>query len=299
MMRDRRGFTLLEMMVALGIFGLVTVTLYGTFSRTLRSKMIAEERAEVTRIGRAAVGRMADEIGSAFYPKSLPGTAIFRVLRGGTDEAPLDSLVFTALSARPAGLEGRGTDQRMLAYFFARDRSSLRGERRTGGSTANTGGGEDGMTRSSSRGRVDLLADDADDFFAAFGPTPIPPLGTAPHRLLRREATMIERRGLDEARASVFVEGVASLSFGFYDGREWVDVWDSEEANARLPRAVRIDLALYDTAGDIHHFTTGVDLPLSDRISSSGTSVSPGGDEGSSGAGKRTPGARRTPGLGS
>ena len=126
MTTDRRGFTLLEIMLALGIFGIVAVTLYGTFSRTLRSKALAEERAEVVRVGRAAVGRMADEIASAYYPRNLPGTAIFRVLPGGTDEAPLDSLVFTALSSRPAGVEARATDQRMLAYFFARDRSGLR-----------------------------------------------------------------------------------------------------------------------------------------------------------------------------
>jgi prepilin-type N-terminal cleavage/methylation domain-containing protein len=31
-----RGFTLMEVMLALGIFGIVTVTLYGTFARTLR-----------------------------------------------------------------------------------------------------------------------------------------------------------------------------------------------------------------------------------------------------------------------
>lgn len=291
---DRRGFTLIEIMLALGIFGLVAVTLYGTFSRTLRSKALAEERAEVVRVGRAAVGRMADEIASAYYPRNLPGTAIFRVLPGGSDDAPLDALVFTALSARPAGLEGRGTDQRMLAYFFARDRSGLRGDRRTGTRTADASGSSSGSGFASSgldrgrEGNVDLLADDADDFFAAFGPTPVPPLGTTPHRLLRREATMIERRALDDARASVFVDDVASLQFQFYDGREWVDLWDSEEANARLPRAVRIDLALYDAAGEIHHFTTAVDLPLSDRVAS----APPGG---SPGAGARTPAARRTP----
>lgn len=289
----RRGFTLIEVMLALGIFGIVAITLYGTFSRTLRSKALAEERAEVVRVGRAAVGRMADEIASAYYPRNLSGTAIFRVLPGGSDDAPLDALVFTALSARPAGLEGRATDQRMLAYFFARDRSGLRGERRTGTRSADASGASGSASASSAldhgrQGNVDLLADDADDFFAAFGPTPVPPLGTTPHRLLRREATMIERRALDEARASVFVDAVASLSFRFYDGREWVDLWDSEEANARLPRAVRIDLALYDTAGEIHHFTTAVDLPLSDRVA-----AAPAG--GSPGAGARTPAARRTP----
>jgi prepilin-type N-terminal cleavage/methylation domain-containing protein len=289
MMRGRRGFTLIETMVALGIFGLVAVTLYGTFSRTLRSKAIAEERAEVTRAGRAAVGRMADEIASAFYPRTLPsGTAIFRVLRGGTDEAPLDSLVFTALSARPAGLETRASDQRYIAYFFARDRSALRRERRTSGTAGDSAESEtdDAFEQKSHRNRVDVLADDADDFFAAFGPTPVPPLGTSPHRLLRREAAMIERQTMDAARATVFIEDVASLEFRFFDGRDWVDTWDSEEHNARLPRAVRVDLALYDPSGEIHHFTTSVDLPLSDH-------VAPFGAGSPSSAGTRTPGPQK------
>jgi len=103
---------------------------------------------------------------------------------------------------------------------------------------------------------------------------------------------MIERRALDEARASVFVDAVASLTFEFFNGTDWVEVWDSEEANARLPRAVRIDLALYDAAGAIHHFTTAVDLPLSDRIASGAAGASPGGTA-------RTPAARKTPGSGS
>lgn len=180
----------------------------------------------------------------------------------------------------------------MLAYFFARDRSGLRGERRTGRSSDDAASGSatargSAPDRSGRDDGTDLLADDADDFFAAFGPTPVPVLGTTPHRLLRREATMIERHALDDARAAVFVDDVASLAFQFYDGRDWVDLWDSEEANARLPRAVRIDLALYDAAGEIHHFTTAVDLPLSDRVAA----AAPGG---SPGAG-RTPTARRTP----
>ncbi len=257
---QRRGFTLMEVMLALGIFGIVTVTLYGTFARTLRSKGIAERRAEVTRVGRAAVGRMADEIASAYYPSSLSGTAIFRVLKSGTDDVPLDSLVFTALSARPAGIDGRETDQRMLAYFFPRERSGLRRDGKTG-AAAESGG----LDRPANRGGVDLLADDADDFFEAFGPRHPPVPGTEPQRLLRREATMIERRALDDARATVFLDDVVSLELTFYDGREWRDVWDSEDANSRrLPRAVRIDLALYDEVGEIHHFTTAVDLPLSD-----------------------------------
>ena len=265
MSRYRGGFTLIEIMLALAIFGLVTVTLYGTFARTLRSKALAERRAEVTRLGRAAIGRMADEIGSAYYPRNLPGTAIFRILKSGTEDAPLDSLVFTALSARPAGMDGQGTDQRMIAYFFPRDRSGLRRNTRTSESAS-----EDAPERPSNRGGSDLLADDAEDFFAAFGAAHPPVLGTTPHRLLRREATMIERHALDHAPATVFLDDVVGLELTFFDGREWRDTWDSEDHNTRgLPRAVTIDLALYDAAGDIHHFTTAVDIPLSTRPSGS------------------------------
>lgn len=273
-MRHRRdGFTLIEIMLALAIFGLVTVTLYGTFARTLRSKELAERRADVTRLGRAAIGRMADEIGSAYYPANLPGTAIFRILKSGTEDDPLDSLVFTALSARPAGADGRGTDQRMIAYFFPRDRSGLRRNTRT--SEPDT---EDSPERRSNRGASDLLADDAENFFAAFGAAHPPILGITPHRLLRREATMIERSALDHARATVFLDDVAGLELTFFNGREWLDTWDSEDANTRrLPRAVTINLALYDAAGDIHHFTTAVDIPLSDTPIPS-TSSSPGSD---------------------
>jgi prepilin-type N-terminal cleavage/methylation domain-containing protein len=286
-MKRPRGFTLLEIMLALGIFGIVAVTLYGTFARTLRSKGLAERRAEVTRVGRAAVGRMADEIASAYCPASLmpTGDVLFRVLPGGTEDAPLDSLVFTALSSRPAGLDGRGTDQRFLAYFFPRERSGLRRAGKTQNAAAE---GDEAISRPANRGGRDLRADDADDFFAAFGPTHPPVLGTEPHRLLRREATMIQRDTIDAARATVFVEDVASLAFQFYDGTEWRDVWDSADPNSRrLPRAVRIDLALYDEAGDVHHFATAVDLPLSDTPPPL-TSGSP--------SGGKTPNPNKTPG---
>jgi prepilin-type N-terminal cleavage/methylation domain-containing protein len=269
MTRRPAGFTLIEVMLALGIFGLVTVTLYGSFARTLRSKGLAERRAEVTRLGRAALGRLADEIGSAYYPKTRDGAAIFRALKSGTETAPLDSLQFTALSARPAGLEGQQTDQRVIVYFFPRDRSGLRGARRGEAQAAD----RDDPDRSANRGGTDLFADDADDFFAAFGPTHPPVLGTTPHRLLRREAIMIDRNSIADARATAFLEDVASLELRFYDGRAWQEMWDSEDrATPRLPRAVAIDLALYDEAGEIHHFATAVDVPLSDTVPS-GTPV--------------------------
>lgn len=109
--------------------------------------------------------------------------------------------------------------------------------------------------------------DDAEDFFAAFGAPPRPLIpGAPPRRLLRREALMTGRDAFDAASATAFLDDVASLAFRFHDGTDWVAAWDSEDrANYRpLPRAVAIDLGLYDATGEIRHFTTAVDLALAD-----------------------------------
>ena len=78
---------------------------------------------------------------------------------------------------------------------------------------------------------------------------------------------MIERRALDDARAS----GRSSTTSRASSSRSTtvasgVTLWDSEDPNSR-PLAARghaSTSALYDEAGDIHHFTTAVDIPLSD-----------------------------------
>ena len=239
-MERRAGFTLLEIMLAITIFGLVLTTIYGTFARTLRSRDLAGERAEITRTGRTAVVRLADEIASAFYPQPRPAGALFRSLALGTESVPLDALVFSALSTRQGPGDLPLSDQRVISYFFPQR--------------------DEGMGRRRER---DLASDDVVDFFAAFGPERPPVPGTTPKRLLRREAVMGGEDAIDAAPATLFLDGVASLDLRFSNGSEWLERWDSEDrATARLPRAVAIDLALYDASGEVHHFATAVDLPL-------------------------------------
>jgi prepilin-type N-terminal cleavage/methylation domain-containing protein len=290
--RRLRAFTLLEVMMAVTIFGIVALTVYGTFARTLRSKQIAEERAELTQEGRSAVGRIADELASAYYPDGATDIRIFRSLRGGTESLPLDSISFSALSSRPAGVYGRDTDQRVISYFFPelRDRRRDRGAR-----DDRAGSARDGRVapRDDGRGAAGNVDDDeAEDFFAAFGARHASVLGVHPERLLRREALMSSREALDAATPTAFLDDVASLAFRFHNGVEWLDAWDSEDrANYRpLPRAAEIDLGLYDDAGEIHHFVTAVDLALADPRS--GPRSSP---LGASPKSPQTPRPRATP----
>jgi len=233
-------------MLALTILAIVSATLYGTFSRTLRSRAIAEEHVEITRTGRSALGRMTDELSAAFYPRPARAGAqagsIFRSLPGGTEELPLDAVAFSARAPRPSGLRQRGAARQVVSYFFAEERGGMRSQ---------------GNTR---------RADDVVDVFAAFGPQRSFPDGVRPYRLLRREALVLRNDELAPATATLFLDNVASFELRFHDGRRWVDNWDSEDRpNQRVPRAVALDLGLFDTRGGIHYFTTAIDLPLASR----------------------------------
>ena len=94
---------------------------------------------------------------------------------------------------------------------------------------------------------------------------------------------MASRDALDDAHATAFLDDVASLEFRFHDGTDWLDEWDSEDRapSRRLPRAVAIDLAIYDAQGEIHHFITSVDLAMADARPGPRSSGAPGGVSGS------------------
>ncbi len=266
--RDRRpcaraaGFTLLEVMLAVTIFGIVATAIYGTFSRTLRSKALAEQRIDVVRTGRTALGRLADEIATAVLigDPSSPDRRFVSVT-GGTESARLDSLYLCSLSSR-GGSEARDTDQRMIDYFYPDDGRGMRRDRREGSApraVAPAPGIVDSAEAPTSRRRDDEIV----DFFAAFGSDSLRARGIPAERLLRREAPLIRQGALDDAVATVFLDNVASLRFRFCDGTDWVDEWDSADSTHQvMPRAVAIDLGLYDEDGVVHHFATAVDLTL-------------------------------------
>jgi prepilin-type N-terminal cleavage/methylation domain-containing protein len=276
--RDRRrggaGFTLIEVMLAVTIFGIVATALYGTFARTLRSKTLGEERIDVVRTGRTAVGRMADEIMTAVYPSEALDEYRFQALAGGSEAAPLDSLSFSTFS-NGGGSEARNTDQRVIEYFFPADLTGKRRDRRNDRTSEvpppvpdaapATAPDDLGAAR---RRREDGVV----DFFATFGSDSLRARGIAAERLLRREAPLLQRDALADAYATVFLDNVASLKLRFCDGREWTDEWDSNDARLSpgLPRAVAIDLGLYDDDGAVHHFATAVDLTMT-RIRGKGT----------------------------
>ncbi|MFN8640292.1 MAG: prepilin-type N-terminal cleavage/methylation domain-containing protein [Candidatus Binatia bacterium] len=68
--RPDAGFTLLELLLAVVILGLITATVYGALARTESSKRIAENRAELYSAGRQAITKIANDIEGALPPPS-------------------------------------------------------------------------------------------------------------------------------------------------------------------------------------------------------------------------------------
>jgi len=125
--QHRRGFTLIEVMVALGIVAMLGVLIYGAFHGMSRSKRNIANVSDRYQQGRAAVDRMARELGASFI--SLHGAENSRLSSSlHTRETAFigDSsrVDFIAFANQPLRRDGRESDQAELSYFTVNDPDS-------------------------------------------------------------------------------------------------------------------------------------------------------------------------------
>jgi prepilin-type N-terminal cleavage/methylation domain-containing protein len=242
--RDRQGFTLLEILVALMIAGIVLTTVYGAVSRVLKSKTTAEERAELLARGRETVLRMANEIEGAIPPEG--GRGIW--FRGETavGETPTDSIQFVAMNRGGFGASGVRPGQVLILYFLEeiperRDYYRLRRE-------------EHSFTT--------MLAE-ADGL-----PLPVDEIESEDEE--GRKSSAVPLLDCEELPGELNIGGTCDrlkgLRFRYYDEvvGDFRDRWDTGDDFTldRIPSAVEITVFLEDERGTIHDFGTIVDLPL-------------------------------------
>lgn len=67
-LRRREGFTLLEILVAMFIFAIVLSTLYTAFTGTFRNVNETESEADIYRMARITLERIAEDLESAYIP---------------------------------------------------------------------------------------------------------------------------------------------------------------------------------------------------------------------------------------
>jgi prepilin-type N-terminal cleavage/methylation domain-containing protein len=245
--RSQRGFTLLELLLAVVILGLITATVYGSLSRTESSKRIAESRSELYSAGRQAVMKMAGDIEGSLPPPS--GDRIY--FRGTHGMGTPPEIHLVAMNRGGYGVN-RVRPGRVLVVYSLAPLPKRRGQY--------------GLLREEYLYKT--MLDKAD------GIEPEP------------ASSLDENQEEDDApteQASLLLEcpdveddldlpgsclPVTGLVLRYYDDTvgDWRDDWDSTVENGatfgRLPSAVELTLKIADEDGAEHPFYTVVDLPL-------------------------------------
>jgi prepilin-type N-terminal cleavage/methylation domain-containing protein len=225
-----RGVTLLELLAAVAILGVVAAVLYGTFSRTLAGRDAATEAMERYAVARAVVDWLERDIegswGAGLYPT---GARRFASLgraeaptKGGTpllDVTSTSSRATTPLVGPLIEIEGtRDLGDQVRVLYHLED-------------PADPAAGGSASLLETQRPPRDLHVES--------------PGGAAGLDLVRYEHRPPVSAELEDASRAVVARGLQSIALRFFDGATWYEEWDSAQ-RASAPRLVEVRLRLAD-----------------------------------------------------
>jgi prepilin-type N-terminal cleavage/methylation domain-containing protein len=235
------GFTLLEVVVTLGILGIVLAIVYGVFAQTVAGKQHAERRGDEAAAVRSALLRLTRDLRSARplairQPQSvlrgsepsptatpsglIPQRGLFLARPHGERGYALDDLAFTAFLHRPTAATIGATDLGIVHYFVA----PVSG---------------DSNERALYRETVFSLTGDR------FDPDRPQPANTA-----------------------LILPGVVRFEVRSFDGTDWLPEWNSLDPGkfAPAPYAVALTLAVASEGDQTESFETAVEVPMAQGL---------------------------------
>jgi general secretion pathway protein J len=115
-----RGFTLVELLVAIVVLSLISVLIYNAFASMKRSREGIERVDDRYREGRLAMTRMVRELQSAYislHAPINPSLLIQRTAFVGSTGTPADRIDFNSFSNRRMDKNSHVSDQCELSYF--------------------------------------------------------------------------------------------------------------------------------------------------------------------------------------
>lgn len=117
--RYAKGFTLIELMLAVMILGIVMAMLASSFNAVSHGKVQAEDRLDVDHQGRAILWTLSDEFRDAVQTPIVPSRVILLGQGHMNDGRPLDSVAISTLDlAHSMSLDGFGAEQ-LVSYTTA------------------------------------------------------------------------------------------------------------------------------------------------------------------------------------
>jgi general secretion pathway protein J len=122
-MRRARGMTLVEVVVAVAILGMISLLLYGAFDALSRGKKGEAMRAERARQGREAIARVQREMSSAYLSLHVPLSQALLSNRTAfvAEYSSFSRVDFTAFAHRRLARDTPESDQAEIGYYVVRD----------------------------------------------------------------------------------------------------------------------------------------------------------------------------------
>jgi len=119
MRRHAPGFTLLEVMVALAIIGIIVGLVYGTFAGTAESKEEIETGNDIYHEARWALDKLEADLSSAYLSRNANSETLFYGLnRDGAGGLPVDELHFNSFNHFKFNPTAQESDQCEISYFL-------------------------------------------------------------------------------------------------------------------------------------------------------------------------------------
>lgn len=119
-----KGYTLIEVLIALFIGSLVLVTLYASFFQIIKSKEITESELELYHEANVIISNISDDLASIYDRGNLyldsPGY-IAPVPQFEADLQGENSFIRFASLCRDPGINERDSDQALISYFVQQD----------------------------------------------------------------------------------------------------------------------------------------------------------------------------------
>lgn len=122
------GFTLLEIMIAVGILASLTVMTWSTFRQTFNVKRSVEQKMARYRVARLAMDRILRDVQMAYLSKNIvPGTEQTpRTFFDGLRKTDIDELRFSYFGHQRLYAESKEADTAAVGYFGVREKSNPR-----------------------------------------------------------------------------------------------------------------------------------------------------------------------------
>lgn len=114
------GFTLIEVLIAIGVLSVITMLLYGAFAGLKQSRDGITRVGDRYREGRIALEHITRELQSAYISNHVPinqQLAVVKTAFVATSGSPADRLDFNTFAYRRLDRDSKESDQAEISYF--------------------------------------------------------------------------------------------------------------------------------------------------------------------------------------